>query len=122
MAVPLDPTSSGFLFAENRNQPMHVGGLQLFDPPGNAGPDYVRDMFTRPLGADEVAPLFLKRPHRSLSTGGQWVWTEDDQFDIEYHVRHSASPSRAGSGSCSPCAPGCTAPGSRSSGRCGRPT
>ena len=92
MAVPLDPTSSGFLFAENRNQPMHVGGLQLFDPPGNAGPDYVRDMFTRSLGADEVAPLFLKRPHRSLSTGGQWVWTEDDQFDIEYHVRHSALP------------------------------
>ena len=29
MAVPLDPTSSGFLFAENRNQPMHVGGLML---------------------------------------------------------------------------------------------
>ncbi len=30
MPTPMDPTSTGFLFAENRNQPMHVGGLQLF--------------------------------------------------------------------------------------------
>lgn len=90
--TPLDPTSTGFLFAESRNQPMHVGGLQLFDPPPDAGPDYVREMFTAPLTRDEIAPLFLRRPRRSLSTGGQWVWTEDEQFDIEYHVRHSALP------------------------------
>lgn len=90
--TPLDPTASGFLFAENRHQPMHVGGLQLFDPPEGAGPDHVRDMFTTELSRHEVGPLFLKRPHRSLATGGQWVWVEDDQFDIEYHVRHSALP------------------------------
>jgi diacylglycerol O-acyltransferase len=39
-----------------------------------------------------VAPLYLKRPHRSLTTAGTWFWTEDDQFDLEYHVRHSAVP------------------------------
>ena len=90
MATPLDPTAAGFLLAENRQQPMHVGGLQLFRPPEDAGPDYVRDMFAASLGAQEISPLFLKRPHRSLATGGQWMWVEDDQFDCDYHVRHSA--------------------------------
>ena len=44
------------------------------------------------LDHDDPAPLFRKRPHRSVSTAGQWFWTEDEQFDIEYHVRHSALP------------------------------
>ncbi len=92
MATPLDPTAAAFLFAENRQQPMHVGGLQIFEPPENAGPDYVRAMFAASLDAKEIAPLFLKRPHRSLATGGQWVWVEDEQFDCDYHVRHSALP------------------------------
>lgn len=90
MAIPMDPTSAAFLVAESRQQPMHVGGLQLFRPPEDAGPDYVRDMFAAPLGPDAISPLFLRRPHRSVATGGQWVWTEDDQFDCDYHVRHSA--------------------------------
>ena len=41
---------------------------------------------------EAIAPLFLKHPHRSLETAGQLVWVEDEQFDIEHHVRHSALP------------------------------
>lgn len=82
----------GFMFAENRAQPMHVGGLQLFRTPEGAGRSYLKEQYEDMLTHDEPAPLFLKRPHRSLATAGQWVWTEDDQFDIEYHVRHSALP------------------------------
>ncbi len=41
---------------------------------------------------DEMSPLFLKRPTRGITTAGQWVWTEDDNFDLEYHFRHSALP------------------------------
>jgi diacylglycerol O-acyltransferase len=92
MPTPMDPTSTGFLFAENRSQPMHVGGLQLFRKPEGAGRTFVKDMFDDMLGHDDPAPLFRKRPHRSASTAGQWFWTEDQQFDIEYHVRHSALP------------------------------
>ena len=42
MAVPMDPTSAAFLFAENRRQPMHVGGLQLFTTPEGADRDYLK--------------------------------------------------------------------------------
>ncbi len=90
MATPLDPTAAAFLLAENRQQPMHVGGLQLFRPPEDAGPEYVRDMFATSLTYDEISPLFRKRPHRSVATAGQWVWVEDEQFDCDYHVRQSA--------------------------------
>ena len=92
MPTPMDPTSTGFLFAENRNQPMHVGGLQLFRKPEGAGRNFVKDLFEEMLTYDQPAPLFLKRPTRSLTTAGQWFWTEDQQFDIEYHFRHSALP------------------------------
>jgi diacylglycerol O-acyltransferase / wax synthase len=88
----MDPTSAGFMLADSRNTPMHVGGLQLYTPPEDAGPDYVREMLAGYLAVDEVAPLFLKRPHRSLATGGQWTWVEDSEFDIEHHVRHAALP------------------------------
>ena len=92
MPVPIDPTSAGFLFAENRQMPMHVGGLQLFEKPEGAPRDYVRRLYESMSHVDEMAPLFLKRPTRGITTAGQWVWTEDQNFDLEYHFRHSALP------------------------------
>ena len=92
MATPIDPTSAGFLLAENRNMPMHVGGLQLFKKPEGAGRNFVREMYEEMRDVEEIAPLFLKRPHRSIKTGAQLVWVPDEQFDIDHHVRHSALP------------------------------
>jgi diacylglycerol O-acyltransferase len=92
MVHPLDPTAAGFLLAENRRMPMHVGGLQLFEKPEGAGRNFVRDLYTQLVESEDIGPLFLKHPYRSVKTGGQWVWVDDDQFDIEYHVRHSALP------------------------------
>jgi diacylglycerol O-acyltransferase / wax synthase len=92
MVHPLDPTAAAFLMAENRRMPMHVGGLQLFTKPEGAGRNYVHDLYGHLRESDDIAPLFLKHPVRSVRTGGQYVWREDDEFDIEYHVRHSALP------------------------------
>ncbi len=92
MASPLDPTALGFLMAENRRMPMHVGGLQLYKKPADAGRNYVRDLYAQLRSSEDIAPLFRKHPYRSWKTGGQYVWVEDEDFDIEYHVRHSALP------------------------------
>ncbi len=92
MATPIDPTSLGFILGESKNQPMHVGGLNLFEPPEDAGPDYVRGLYEQAITFNEPNTLFGKRPHRSLTTAGQWTWTRDEQFDIEHHVRHNALP------------------------------
>ncbi len=71
---------------------MHVGGLALYEKPEGAPRDYARKMYESMSQVDEIAPLFLKRPTRSIATAGQWVWTQDDNFDLEYHFRHSALP------------------------------
>ncbi|GGF31632.1 diacylglycerol O-acyltransferase [Marmoricola endophyticus] len=92
MPIPLDPTSTAFLVAENRTMPMHVAALQIFRTPPEAGEDYVRSVYEQMIGVEEIEPLFLRRPHRSPRTAGQWTWVPDDQFDIEYHVRHNALP------------------------------
>jgi diacylglycerol O-acyltransferase len=88
----MDPTSAAFLYAESRQQPMHVGGLQLFEKPEGAPRDYARKIYEDMARVDEISPLFLKRPTRGIATAGQWGWTEDDNFDLEYHFRHSALP------------------------------
>ncbi len=88
----MSPTDSLFLIPESRDQPMHVGSLQLYDPPPGVGDDFFVDCFEELLKADDVAPDFRKRPHRSLATLGQWTWIEDEDVDLEHHVRHSALP------------------------------
>ncbi len=83
---------SMFLLSETRDQPMHVGSLQLFRPPKGAGSDFLREMYEDLLSQNELATLFRRRPHRSVTTLGQWAWEEDEQIDLEHHVRHSALP------------------------------
>ena len=41
---------------------------------------------------EEIAPLFLKHPHRSVGYGRPAGVAARRQFDIEHHVRHSALP------------------------------
>lgn len=90
--VPVDPSSLAFLIAETRNQPMHVGGLQLFEPSADGPESPARAMYEQAMAEPDPAPLFKRRPLRSIATAGQWMWTEDRQFDIEHHVRHNALP------------------------------
>jgi diacylglycerol O-acyltransferase len=92
MLRPMPPTDSVFLLSETREQPMHVGSLQLFVPPEGASAIDVRAMFDEALEQDEVAPLFQKRPRRTITSLGQWGWELDQQFDLEHHVRRSALP------------------------------
>jgi WS/DGAT/MGAT family acyltransferase len=88
----MSPTDSLFLLGESRDQPMHVGSLQVFELPEDADPSMLRSAYEELLRQTEIAPLFARRPTRSLSTLGQWGWAEDSDVDLEHHVRHSALP------------------------------
>ncbi|HEY0641443.1 MAG TPA: wax ester/triacylglycerol synthase family O-acyltransferase [Pseudonocardiaceae bacterium] len=85
-------TDSMFLFAESREHPMHVGGLQIFRLPDGAGPDYLSEVHRRLVAEDDVRGLFRRRPRGPVASLGQWAWANDDQLDLEYHVRLSALP------------------------------
>jgi len=88
----MSPLDSLFLSAETREHPLHVGALQLFTPPADAGPTFVRDLHEAMLRCDDVAPIFRKRPkafHGALTNLG---WSSGNDVDLGYHVRRSALP------------------------------
>lgn len=86
---PLGPVDQLFLWLEQRQQPMHVAGLQLFSFPEDAGPKYIRDLAESMR--EYTSP---KQPfnQRVMSRLGQFYAVEDKQFDIEHHFRHQALP------------------------------
>ncbi|MGH3436924.1 MAG: WS/DGAT/MGAT family O-acyltransferase [Sciscionella sp.] len=85
-------TDSMFLLAETREHPMHVGGLQLFDIPEDAGPDYLSGVYRQLVETGDVNDLFQRAPRSGLSNFGPWSWRQDQDVDLEYHVRFSALP------------------------------
>lgn len=92
--APMPINDSMFLVAERREQPMHVGGLQLFQLPPGAGEDWLRDLYDSMIhtGPDELAPQFRRRPHRPATNLGAWAWEDEPDVDLEHHLRHSALP------------------------------
>ena len=87
------PTDAIFLLGESREHPMHVGGLQLYEPPQGAGRDFVRDFYDRLVAQQDFQPTFLKRPATFLGGIANLGWSYDKDVDIDYHVRRSALPS-----------------------------
>jgi WS/DGAT/MGAT family acyltransferase len=82
-----------FLLGESREHPTHVAGLQLFQLPPGAQSGYVSDFYQSLLASAEVSRSMRRRPHRSLTTLGQWSWVDDTDIELDYHVRLSALPS-----------------------------
>lgn len=85
-------TDSIFLLAESREHPMHVGSLELFTPPEDAGPHFVAELYEQLLAIDIVDEVFRKRPGDPVSSAGYLWWTVDEDIDPEYHVRHAGLP------------------------------
>ena len=71
---------------------MHVAGLQLWEPPADAGPDFVRDIHEEMVKHDQFQPTFRKHPARMLGGISNLTWAFDDDVDIDYHLRRSALP------------------------------
>jgi diacylglycerol O-acyltransferase / wax synthase len=87
------PTDSVFLLGESREHPMHVGGLQLYEPPAGAGQGFVREFYDHLVAQQDFQPTFLKRPATFFGRIANLAWSYDKDLDIDYHVRRSALPS-----------------------------
>ena len=95
------PLDAMFLLGETREQPMHVGGLMLFELPEGAGRDhvfpegsrdYVSGLYHDMVAAPAVHPLFARRMRHRPFDLGYWSWEQDDDIELDYHVRLSALP------------------------------
>ena len=88
---PISPTDALFLIGESREHPMHVGSLQVFQPPEDAGPHFVRESYQAMLECTDVQPAFRKHP---AFFGGltNVAWSFDKDVELDYHLRRSALP------------------------------
>jgi WS/DGAT/MGAT family acyltransferase len=91
----LTAQDAAFLHLESASTPMHVGSLALlegapfFDGAGRFRLDEVRAHIAARL---HLAPRFRQRLATVPLSQGRPIWVDDEAFDIEHHVRHTALP------------------------------
>ena len=85
----LGPLDAIWLLIERANQPMHVGGLQLFELPEGAPRNWLREQVEAYKEVTTPVPPFNQVPALKR---GIYHWDQDDNFDLEHHFRHSALP------------------------------
>ena len=86
------PMDSTFLYTERPEAPMHVGAVILVELPENFEGSFF-DAYKDVLKAraEEMPFFFAKLDHAPLNIGYP-VWVKDEDYDWDYHVRHTALP------------------------------
>ena len=79
-----------FLAVETREMPAHVAGLQVFRLPDGKDSAWLQEMMAE-LREHPPGPPFDQRVHTSLTGLPELV--EDEDFEIDYHLRHTVLPS-----------------------------
>src|SRR5438105_8862401 len=88
----LSTLDSLFLEIEDRSAHMHVGAVAIFQGP----PPPYRDFLALIEARLEKVPRYRQRVQFVPFKQGRPVWIDESQFDLEYHVRHTALPAPGG--------------------------
>jgi WS/DGAT/MGAT family acyltransferase len=85
----LTPTDASFLIQEGPSSHMHIGGALIFEGPPPKFPDYLDHVRSRL----HLVPRYRQKLSTPPLETGRPLWVDDPNFNLEYHVRHSALPS-----------------------------
>ncbi len=90
MTDRLSPLDVTFLSRETRSTPMHVGGVAIFQPPAD-GFDLERlvALISQRIG---LVPRYRQKVRSVPGHLANPMWVDDEDFDVNYHVRRSALP------------------------------
>jgi WS/DGAT/MGAT family acyltransferase len=90
----LSVLDKGFLLAESREVPMHVGGVNLYTlPDGADAGEFLHGLADNLRDAEQFLPPFGDRLKTGrLGIAGPVYWEPDPALDLDYHIRHSALP------------------------------
>src|SRR5689334_3684257 len=82
-----------FLKAESPATPMHVGTVDIFEPPVHGDDEFDYESLVA-LIRDRIAyvPRYRQRVQQVPGRFAGPVWVDDEDFDVTYHVRRSALP------------------------------
>lgn len=84
----LSPLDTTFLLLERDGQPMHIGGLMVFEGPAPRYEELCEHLDSR---LDQV-PRYRQKIQTVPLHLGQPIWVDDDTFELDFHVRHTAVP------------------------------
>ncbi len=83
----LSPLDASFLYAEQRVAGMHVGAVMTLD----VGERFDVEEFTALIGRRlALVPRYRQKLREVPGRLGLPVWVDDPDFDLAYHVRHTA--------------------------------
>jgi WS/DGAT/MGAT family acyltransferase len=81
-----------FLYGESREQMMHVASMMPFSPLPDGHPETLRELMREIRGAPVHRPWNLRLRTPDFLWNPLQAWIEQDEVDLEYHVRRSALP------------------------------
>jgi diacylglycerol O-acyltransferase len=81
-----------FLHLETPEMPMHVGSLNVLDLPKGYKGDFYEDAKQFMASRIHLADVFTRKLALMPFDMTNPVWVEDDDIDLDYHVRHITLP------------------------------
>lgn len=90
----LSPQDAQFLYMQSEDNLTHVTSIAIFDPTTVPDGAVVRfkDILAHIDGRLHMSPLFKRRLVRVPLELDFPYWVDDENFDLEYHVRHGRLP------------------------------
>jgi len=88
----LTAVDASFLTNESSVSHMHVGGILIFEGP----PPRYTDLVEHVRGRLKQVPRFRQRLVVPPLEAGRPLWTDDVNFNLTYHIRHTALPEPGG--------------------------
>jgi WS/DGAT/MGAT family acyltransferase len=85
----LSSIDASFLHQEGPTSHMHIGGVLVFDGPPPEFTDYLDHVRSRL----HLVPRYRQKLSTPPLETGRPLWVDDPDFNLEYHVRHTALPS-----------------------------
>jgi diacylglycerol O-acyltransferase len=84
----MSPMDASFLHIEGPNNPMHIGGVSIFEGPA---PPFAR-LEEMVLSKLDAVPRYRQKVRFVPLALGRPVWVDDPHFNLGYHLRQSALP------------------------------
>ena len=89
----LSIVDGAFLHMESAEMPMHVGSLNLFEPPaGYTGEGFYEAVKAHVAKRMHLAAVFTRKLALMPFDLANPVWIHDDDIDLDYHVRYMVLP------------------------------
>jgi diacylglycerol O-acyltransferase len=88
----LSIVDGAFLHMESAEMPMHVGSLNLFEPPAGYSGGFYEAVKAHVAKRMHLAPVFTRKLALMPFDLANPVWIHDDDIDLDYHVRNMILP------------------------------